>query len=239
MKKIFFLFMMLSAFCNAVFAQENTVIKLVHKVGNQPLQLFTEVYTNQWNEPFTVNRFRYYIADLTIEYANGKKSYTYQKPYHLVMEDDTTTKALLLNKSLYKITSIRFLLGIDSVKNTSGVQTDDLDPMKGMFWTWNTGYIYAKLEGQSDSSKAPAHYFSYHVGGYKHVENAAREIILPVTINTSSAIKEIVIEADILKWFYGENDIKIQQEPICHQPGKLALKLADNYKNMFLITEVK
>lgn len=239
MNKFFFTIIINFIFLFALQAQENTVIKLVHKVGNQTLQLFTETYTNHFNEPFTVNKFKYYITDLKIEYDNGKKTYTYKKPHHLVMEDDSTTKTLFFDKALHHITSIQFLLGVDSVRNTSGVQTDDLDPMKGMFWTWNTGYIYAKLEGQSDSSKAPAHYFSYHVGGYKYFENAAKKIVLPVNSSIQNSVQEIIIEADILKWFYGSNDIKIQQEPICHQPGKLALALADNYKNMFKVTEVK
>jgi hypothetical protein len=239
MRKFIILIFFSQCIYNTVIAQQNTVLKLVHKVGNQPLTLYTEVYKNQWNEPFTVNKFSYYMAHLQIVYDNGKKTYTYHKPYHLVVENDSTTKTLMLQKELKNITAIKFLIGVDSVQNTSGVQTDDLDPMKGMFWTWNTGYIYAKLEGQSDSSKAPAHYFSYHIGGYKYVENAARKIELAVSSNAQNAIEEIIIEADILKWFYGTNEIKIIQEPICHQPGKLALAIADNYKNMFQVTAIK
>jgi hypothetical protein len=44
-----------------------------------------------------------------------------------------------LNTSLKNITAIKFLLGVDSLKNVSGIQTGALDPAKGMFWTWNTG----------------------------------------------------------------------------------------------------
>ena len=52
--------------------------------------------------------------------------------------------------------------------------------MLGMFWTWNSGYIYARLEGQSDSAKAPAHRFTWDIGGYKAAANAAREIVLAI-----------------------------------------------------------
>ena len=47
------------------------------------------------------------------------------------------------------------------------------------------------------------------------------------------------IEADILKWFNASNDIKISSSSLCHQPGDLAIKLANNYQYMFQITEVQ
>lgn len=239
MRKNVTLYMLFSLLHVIASAQNNTVIKLVHKVGDKTLQLHTETYFNQFNEPFTVHKFKYYITGLQIEYENGKKKYTFEKPYHLVAEEDSTTKMITLNKPLKNITTISFLLGVDSLRNVSGAQTDDLDPMKGMFWTWNTGYIYAKLEGQSDSSHAAAHYFSYHVGGYKFNENAARKIVLKIDENKQSSINEITIEADILKWFVGANEIKISNAAVCHQPGALAMMLADNYKNMFTISAIR
>jgi hypothetical protein len=54
------------------------------------------------------------------------------------------------------ITGIRFLLGVDSARNVSGIQTGALDPARGMFWTWNSGYVMAKIEGSSPSAHVPA-----------------------------------------------------------------------------------
>ena len=50
-------------------------------------------------------------------------------------------------------TELQFLLGVDSLHNVSGAQTDDLDPAKDMFWTWNSGYVMAKMEGNSPAVK--------------------------------------------------------------------------------------
>jgi hypothetical protein len=119
-----------------------------------------------------------------------------------------------------------------------GPQTGELDPMKGMFWTWNSGYIFAKLEGQSDSSHAPAHYFTYHIGGYKHIENAIRTVQLVIP-KSSTNIHKIVIDVDVLKWFNANHQLSIAHHPICHQPGKLATQFADNYSSMFSIAEVQ
>ncbi|MEZ4798230.1 MAG: MbnP family protein [Flavobacteriales bacterium] len=65
------------------------------------------------------------------------------------------------SKSISPMTSlpsqINFSVGIDSITNVSGVMGGDLDPTKGMYWTWQSGYINFKLE----SSK-----ITYHLGGY-------------------------------------------------------------------------
>lgn len=217
---------------------QKTIIKLQHKVGEQNLQLYSTTYKNIWNEPFIINKFRYYITALEIEFAEGKPSLFSEKKYHLVDEADESSKLIIINKKLIGIKAINFILGVDSIVNTTGAHTGDLDPMKSMFWTWNTGYIYAKLEGTSDSSKAQAHAFSYHIGGYKTNENAVKKISLPINHQSTNHITEIIIEADISTWFYGLHDIKISSQPICHQPGKLALSIAENYSKMFSIKSI-
>ena len=219
-------------------AQEQQLhIQFKNVVGKQALVMFEQTYNNPFNEPFTVNKFRYYIADLTLK-GTDKKITVWKKP-RLIDEADSASKQFFTPIPKFQITSIEFTIGVDSSHNVNGVQTEDLDPIKGMFWTWNTGYIYAKLEGQSDSSHAPSNYFSYHVGGYKTGENVLRKVVLTIPANNKQLLSTIVIEADILKWFNASNDIKISSSSLCHQPGDLAIKLANNYQYMFQITEVQ
>lgn len=216
------------------FAQNTTTLFFENKVGDKRMVLFDSVYTNQFNEPFTINKFRYYISNIKIWYNNGTKIFQPKNFYHLVNEAFEETKKVNFNTKLSNITLIEFLIGVDSIKNVSGVQTGDLDPAKGMFWTWNTGYIFATFEGQSDSSKAPAHYFSYHVGGFKKGENALRKIklIVPKKLNSS---QKLVLQTNALAWFTGKSNIKIKEEAVCHQPCNFALRLANNYQSMFSI----
>jgi len=226
---------LLLAACHAM-AQHAVTVQWQHTAGKQPLQLFDSTYHNAFNEPFTVNRFRYYISHLTLTSATGKQ---WQSNEHfLIDEEDSLSKTIQLSSIPFNnIATIEFQLGVDSIFNVSGVQTGTLDPMRGMFWTWNSGYIFAKLEGQSDSSKAPVHYFSYHVGGYKHYQNATRKVKL--ALPSSSNIHSILINADILQWFASQRNISIATSAICHEPGKLAMQLADNYATMFTIIGVQ
>lgn len=218
-----------------VYAQEKVTLVFKHKVGKQSLVLFDSLYTNNFNEPFIVNKLKYYISKITF-HSKGKVET--DKQYYLIDANDNNTHSISLSTNLYNIEAISFTIGVDSLKNTEGVQTGALDPMNGMFWTWNSGYIYAKLEGQSDSSKAASNYFTYHIGGYKAHENAVETVYLKIPQPTTQT-KKIVIDADVLKWFDGVSAIKISQTQICHQPGKLAQQIAKNYATMFSIATVE
>ncbi len=230
MKKNLIVFVFL-IFVVSIQAQQNIQLQFHHKVGDKNLQLFTETYSNAFNESFTVNRFKYYISSITIMDDKGKQFIVKHK-YFLIDEADSNSKKISINTSLKNIAAIEFTIGVDSLHNVSGVQTGTLDPMHGMFWTWKSGYVFAKLEGQSDSSHAQGKYFGYHIGGFRTNENALRKIRLSI-INYQLSI--VNIKVDILKWFNAVYPIKINQTAFCHQPGALALQLADNYSNMFSI----
>ncbi len=78
-----------------------------------------------------------------------------------------------------------------------------LDPTKGMFWTWNSGYLSFKIEGYSPVSTQPAHIIAYHIGGYRSAYNTVWKIKLYSTnddtfriTKKSKMVVEIPIELD-------------------------------------------
>ena len=212
-------------------------IQFRHKMGAHALQLFNETYTNPFGEPIVITRFKYYISHVSITGAGQKEKGLSDKTF-LVDEANPQSKTLVFTTDVPSLQTISFMIGVDSSLNVSGVQTGSLDPLHGMFWTWNSGYIFAKLEGKSDSSHAPAHSLNWDVGGFKSPNKAQRKIqlTLPVEI-TTAADPVIVIDADLLKWFNAQHTISIKQSPLCHQPGRLAMQLADNYSRMFTIAK--
>ena len=44
-------------------------------------------------------------------------------------------------------TKVNYTIGVDAARNTEGAQDGALDLVNGMFWSWNTGYIFMKMEG--------------------------------------------------------------------------------------------
>ncbi|MEI8100488.1 MAG: MbnP family protein [Bacteroidota bacterium] len=60
---------------------------------------------------------------------------------------------------------ISLLFGIDSALQVGGVGTGALDPLRGMYWTWQTGYVQWKMEGaiRVDGLVSP---LELHLGGF-------------------------------------------------------------------------
>lgn len=207
-------------------------------VNGQPMTLRNTTYVNAAGESFNITMFKYYVSNFALIGTNGQET-TLTPEYFLVNEDSVNTKQITLQElpeGAYR--GISFLIGVDSIRNISGAQTGALDPVNGMFWTWNSGYVMAKLEGTSPVSSMPANLIEFHVGGFKGANNALRRVALsfpePIQLgqNGEASIK---ISADAYTWFDQPNRISFQQLPTCTTPGAQAAAIADNYKQMFTI----
>jgi hypothetical protein len=215
----------------------NVKISFVNTVNHVPLILDSVTYTNPFAENYTVSKFKYYISNLY--FAGDKKNIAVKESYYLVDEKDTLTKSILLTVPAGNYDSLSFLLGVDSLKNVSGAQTGALDPANDMFWTWNTGYVMAKLEGNSPASTVVNNKVEYHIGGFAGADNVVKKISLPLTVNINKdTVTEIIIEADINTWWQMPNDILITTNAVCTNPGALAKKIAANYSKMFFIKKI-
>lgn len=60
--------------------------------------------------------------------------------------------------------SLKLFIGTAKGLDAKGVRSGPLDPSLGMYWTWLTGYIQAKVEGSSTKLKTQQHRFEYHLG---------------------------------------------------------------------------
>ena len=116
--------------------------------------------------------------------------------------------------------------------------------MKGMFWTWNSGYIAFKMEGRSPESGEPAHTFSYHIGGYRSPYRIIRILTLRLADNQILHIDaegiihlEILLELD--HFFDGKSNIRIKDIPACTTPGDLALRIFENFAGVFKQVEMR
>lgn len=208
----------------------------INVANGKPIILHDSVYTTPLGEPYTVTKLRYYISNIQLD---GKSQLGESDNYHLVDMAKETRFTIPVNAGKYK--TLRFLLGVDSLRNFSGAQTGALDPMNDMFWTWNSGYVMFKLEGYSDSSSATNNKLEHHVGGYRFGSNVATFISLNLD---DVKIKEdeetnIYIYMNLDAYWSGRNQIRITQEPICTLPGELAKKIAANFNGLFSIKQDK
>lgn len=211
-------------------------------VGDSELVYNTKWYKNANNDSFTVSIFRYYITNLVLTKSDNS---TYVVPNSYFKIDHGIAGKNIINLSEIPIAnykSIQFLVGVDSTRNCSGAQEYDL-AVSDMFWSWNTGYIFAKFEGTSPKSTATAHSLTYHVGGYKTPNIAIRSVSLGFgssTANVSgSTTPQIHITTDLAKWFTGAGGtIDFSALNTIMSPGANSKKIADNYAQCFTLEHI-
>lgn len=228
-------------------SETNLTIRFTPVVRYDSVRMYfdTTTYINRWNESFIVKNFKFYIRAIRVTNTTTNQGFEIDvTKYYLVDFRDSASALVKIGVLPGTYNRLSFILGVDSTHNVSGAQTDALDPTHGMFWTWTTGYIFAKLEGTSPSSTAAGNMFMYHVGGFKQGEDANKEIQLFFPYNTGVTVsngKNTVIDvtADVYDWFGTPHDIKIAQKPTLMTPGAMALQLADNYSKMFTVMGVK
>ncbi|HYD21938.1 MAG TPA: MbnP family protein [Flavipsychrobacter sp.] len=212
-------------------------------VGSVPLQLDTAVlYTNAAGNIFSVSIYRYYISNIKIWRADGT-SYTELESYHLINEALASSKSFTLHDvPAGDYQRISFIIGVDSARNTIGAQTGALDPMNGMYWDWNTGYIMAKLEGKSPQSAATDSGIVFHMGGFGGQYSVLRTVSLqlPQLANvTENKTPSIHIKSDVLEWFRTPTVIDFTTDFTITDVGKNAAAIASNYSDMFTVDHVE
>jgi hypothetical protein len=149
-------------------------------VGTDPLVLSTRTYNNASGEQFKVTAFRQYISNIKFTKADGS-SYAVPESYYLLdAAVPASTRMSIADVPVGDYTGITFTVGVDSTRNVSGAQKGFLDPNYGMFWTWNSGYIYTKLEGTSPQAAKPAGVaeggLTFHIGGFQSPYNTIRTV---------------------------------------------------------------
>jgi hypothetical protein len=224
-----------------VVKDHNILLKFKPVVDTNDLE-FGTTYRNFFKESYAVTAFKFYIHGIELINTDSNRVFriTADK-YFLVDFADSNTAQIKLTVQPYKYNRISFVIGVDSARNVSGAQTGALDPAKGMFWTWNTGYIMAKLEGTSGAASGGR--FEYHIGGFSGNDNVIRKPVLLFPFGELIDLKpekstEIVVTANANAWFFNPHDVKLSENPVCTTPGPLAKQISENYSKMFTVISV-
>lgn len=211
-------------------------------VKGNPMVLNTGSYTNSHGEQYTVSKFKYYISSPSVTGT----SIVPNGPYFLIDESNPASLSFSFDAAVGKYSSMSFTLGVDSARNVSGAQTGALDPLNDMFWTWNSGYIMAKMEGNSPQSPVVNNKVEYHIGGFMGPNNVVLNMGFLFTVPPFEKLdiradktSEIFIEADLDKWWQGNFTLKIADNPAVTHPGALAKSISENYSSMFSIVDIK
>jgi hypothetical protein len=190
------LFLFFFLFPSLAFSQ----MTLLPQVGLERFELH-QLYSRPDGDSIRIDQFKWYMSTVLGE-------------VYLVDASDPTTYALpFLSKEIQ--------LGLDSTANTAGRFDGAYDPLLGMYWAWNTGYIHLKLVGGlvQKGRQLP---FEYHIGGYK----APFETFVPITIPEGT--KNITLQLERLF-----TALPITTRPNIMLPGAAAQQIFHAFSTAF------
>ncbi len=218
-------------------------IKVENFVGERALVVGdTSIYTLPNGNKFSVSLYNYYLTNFVFIDDSGNR-YAEKESYHLTKGDSAhTLEFKIKDVPPGNYTTIEFLIGVDSVRNFSGAQVGALDPINHMIWSWNSGYIMAKMEGEIENSLLVNNFLSYHIAGFKGEYNVIKKIRLSLPSNARvQASKEpsIILRSDLATWFAAPNFPGFAALQSVGSEGPEALKIAQNYSKMMSVSKVE
>jgi hypothetical protein len=202
-----------------------------------PFALNTALTHPATGEEITFTKLRYYISNVRFHKTNGE-TYIQPESYYIVDASSPEAHISIADIPAGSYTGISYYLGVDSTRNVSGAQTGALDPAEGMFWSWNSGYIFVKAEGQSPAS--PTSGFVYHIGGFAGVNSAIREMhhdFGSATLDVSpGAVPQVHLMVNAARFWHG--GISLADMSNVHMPGANASMLATNFAGGFMFDHI-
>lgn len=155
---LFLVFLFFSLRCNGQ-------LTIIPSWNTNPLQL-QQVYLTENKDSIRFSTLKMYFSDFRFkDKINGGISTIDTLIFYDLADSSTHTFFNELDLTNFK--SLAFTLGLDSTKNVSGELENAYDPLLGMYWAWNTGYVNLKFAGKSNLVLTKTHDFEFHLGGYR------------------------------------------------------------------------
>ena len=217
---------LIALFCWSLlgFAQNNNM-RISPVFGQTPITEDTWFISSN-GDSLQFDNIRFYISAIQFESVNGEITNDTQLAHLIDVFEPSTLIIPFKNMDMKRLKKMRFNIGIDSTTSVAGALGSDLDPTKGMYWAWQSGYINMKIEGRSPQCSNRKNVFQFHIGGYMSPYYAMRHLELP--INTEG----VVLNVDVSKFF---ENIHISKQNSIMIPCKESVQLADLSVHLFSI----
>jgi len=227
MNKFFLIFLFSTISFSAISQDAKTITVLfIPIINNEIVKINNDIVIDSAaNIKIVVSKLKFYISHLSF-YKNEKLVWQDNVAAHLMDAENDMSIKLNIKKNI-DFNTIKFGLGIDSITNVSGALDGDLDPLKGMYWTWQSGYVNFKLEGTSTAIRSESQKFEYHLGGYSAENNTYNTIDL--IVGNSETIN---IAIDFHKFL---SDLNVVTHLNVMSPGKVAVDLSKILASCFSI----
>ncbi|MBL7813838.1 MAG: hypothetical protein JNL70_02445 [Saprospiraceae bacterium] len=235
----------------------SVVLEFDNIYEGQQLKLNDVTYKTAAGEDINISQFDYFVSNIHLVKEDGSEYIVPQdNSYFLVKESNVASQTLTLTDvpaANYK--SVKFMIGVDSLRNTMDVskRTGILDPAAGaagMYWSWNSGYIFMKMEGTSPSapldSATNLRKFRMHIGGFGGLNSKTINNIKEASLTDAdgemakvraSAKPTFHITVDASKVLNGSTNVSLKTNATT-MFNAFSVNVANNYQSMFKVDHV-
>lgn len=149
-------------------------LRIVATWNSKPLEL-QRVYLTKNKDSISFSTLKMYLSDFRFIEKNSGNTINIDTVIFYDLAD-SSTHAFFNELEISNYDAVSFTLGLDSSKNVSGELENAYDPLLGMYWAWNTGYVNLKLAGKSSLVLTKTHDFEFHLGGYRFPYASAQQV---------------------------------------------------------------
>ena len=234
MKIIAVLFLLsLNGFFSALNAQSTKPFELkIEPVFGNAAWVEGTYFPLSKDDSVLITHLKFYLSNVAF-YKDSVLVWAETNGFHLVDASNAASLSLRFDvPNAVHFDHIKCHLGIDSLTNVSGAMGGDLDPTRGMYWAWQSGYVNFKLEGKSNLCPTRKNVFQFHLGGYLPPFYGLQNLIFPITGQTDKAVIQVDIQQFLLQL-----DLKIQNSIMI--PCEEAVLLAQKAQSIFKVKSEK
>jgi hypothetical protein len=224
MKAVFlFLFVFFSL---KVFGQGNACLTFIPRWKGKEIPVDSVFSIGSDGDSMRVSALRFYIYNIRFESENAAVWSSGNEHFLVDVFEESGASIPIKSSAQLKFDYLSFSIGVDSTLQTTGAQSGVLDPIHGMYWAWQSGYIAWKLEAELAHS-AQSKKIQWHVGGFRAPYQAQRTVRLKLTeqlhpIKCGIQLDELLSE--------------IERSPAeVMSPNNTAMLLADRFQTCFKI----
>jgi hypothetical protein len=204
---------------------------------NEPF-VMQQVYRDDFGNRIRADKLMNYIAFVKLVAEDGSE--TELKDFLLVDFSENNEFTGTLPKGKY--TQLKFGIGVPRHynKDQDPAQYPSSSPLsvagsQGMFWVWNTGYIFAKFEGKCDTTGTDGAELLSPIAIHAGDDISYREfasVPFVLDLNTGSKAVKVNLHVDQIFSPVNGNDVDLAQDAITHTStnAQLAADYMDNYR---------
>lgn len=206
---------------------------------DEPLEI-GEVYTNAMGYRLQIENLDFYISNTTI--TDDESVEVTGSEIELLMDEDPAME-MSFEAATGNYSGLSFSFGIPSEVNTDSDPTQfpnshplSVEGSNGMFWTWNTGYIFTTFDGRADTTGIAGnplnHTFAFHCGNDQLFETRDYPDLAFEVAEDQENVFVFRIQVDQLL-DNPDNPIDLKEESLTHSSGEDGLALAIKFTNNF------